>query len=167
MLRDGADCSGDLALRKNQTTEEESSRSKCERPDDDFTIAPRVVPFDATVPPALTARAAVSLCPCQNAPRERPVRLSECRSEPWARRSESDPPEGLMAGLRSRAAPLFAGRDAQGGPSTCHSSQGAGGRPLAAAGRQRVWNFAAYRPEVRGGSGADPEGGSAALTMLT
>src|SRR4051812_27567777 len=59
----------------------------------------------------------------------------------WARRSESDPFAArkvihlgaLIVGLRSWSAPGFAGKDAQGGPGTCHSSQSVGGGPLSAA----------------------------------
>ena len=68
-----------------------------------------------------------------------------------------------MAGCRS-AGLRVRWEDAQDGPGTCHSPPGAGGRPVAAAGRQRVRDFEADGPEIRRRDGAESEGAGAAGT---
>ena len=63
-----------------------------------------------------------------------------------------------MVGLRSWSAPGFAGKDAQDGPGTCHSSQSVGGGPLSAAGREGARDFAADGSQVSRGGRPRAEG---------
>jgi hypothetical protein len=72
------------------------------------------------------------------------------------RRSESDPPEGLMAGLRGCRAPGSTGEDAQSGPGTCHSPSKIDRIPRAGPKVRRAGSERAMRERVKGGGGEAP-----------